>query len=310
MKKKIFLMALIACLSITNANAGLLKKALFGGGIAALATGAYISTFKHLRENPDEIKPYFEKYPNNFGIMKDILFKESAKPQIETGREQLRRVAEEMGVELPGLPLPPKLPQLTGTPIKQTNIKDYVNTTPVAPSIPNGTILSTPIGNVDIGDLREEFPNDNINSWEDYVLLKQDSTDFSSNIIAAERSKDPTYIKPYNVAAHHIVSATSPETKNARDILEKYLRPNTPVGEKTYNDEINGVLLPNIKNTDLTIPGIKHNGRHPIDYNVEVNDRIVKADTRGSWLEVQNELEKIKQELLNAPRKTKWKDVL
>ena len=116
-------------------------------------------------------------------------------------------------------------------------------------------------------------------------------------------------IREPDTAAHHIVSATSPDTQDARDILEKYLRNTTPVGEETFNNEINGVYLPNINNQDLSVPGIRHNGRHPRDYNIKVNNKIVDADKRGGWLEVKKELKDIKQSLLSADRDDKWKDM-
>ena len=69
-----------------------------------------------------------------------------------------------------------------------------------------------------------------------------------------------------------------------------------------YYIDINGVFLPNRNNTDPSVPGILHNGRHPNDYLDAVNDKIQDADKLGGKEGGLNTLSDLKQTLLSADR--------
>jgi hypothetical protein len=275
----------------------------------------------YFKDNPEQLKGFIK---NNLAAIRPIntfLLDNMIRTFDRKTYEQYKQLAEQLGIkdipkfagapyELPNnlvnVPQPqnPKANQLTN-PINDKPLPNKLEN----PAIdkPFSNIIENPQGKP--FDTSIEFPLEQPKTWKDYLLLKQDSTELRDKIVEAEKLKDPNYVKPDNVAAHHLVSSTSPDTKDARDILEKYLRPVTPSGEQTYNNEINGVLLPNLNNTDPNIPGIQHNGRHPSDYNQTVNQMIKDADNSGGWSKVQKTLEDIKQELLNAPRNSKWKDL-
>uniref|UniRef100_UPI0009DC16A9 RHS repeat-associated core domain-containing protein n=1 Tax=Chitinilyticum litopenaei TaxID=1121276 RepID=UPI0009DC16A9 len=108
--------------------------------------------------------------------------------------------------------------------------------------------------------------------------------------------------RPKNTTPHHIAGDTGQAAQPGLAILKKH-----GIG---VDDAANGVFLPNRGNTDLSTPGILHNGRHPNKYIEAVNKRLHKADVKGGKQAVLNELNAIRTELLNASRNAKWKDVL
>ena len=108
--------------------------------------------------------------------------------------------------------------------------------------------------------------------------------------------------RPANTTPHHIAGDTSVASQPGRAILAKH-------GIDVDGHE-NGVHLPNRNNTDKSVPGIEHNGRHPNDYIKEVNRRLEAADIRGGKQAVLDELDKIRGILQNAQRGDKWKTVL
>ena len=107
---------------------------------------------------------------------------------------------------------------------------------------------------------------------------------------------------PKNSAAHHIVGETSKKAQPARDVLTEH--------DIDVNGAHNGVFLPNRNNTNLEVPGILHNGRHPDAYLEEVNNRMKMADTLGGKQGVLDELANIKKTLLEANRNQDWRTVL
>lgn len=293
---------------------------------------------KHLLANPHEAK-FFAQKNKNKQILKNIqtlLVDTLVRTSDITVYEKNRKLADILGTPLPDFAIEkgkilnkmvnvqqPQDPKdyITSTPIQPQNLEHYITSTPIQSQDPKDYITSTPIEDKPATniiftpqgepiDTKEEFPLEEPKTWKDYVLLKQDSTELGENIDNAEKLKDPNYVKPNNVASHHIVPAKHKDAQEARDILDKYLAQVTPSGQKTYNNEINGVNLPNANNQDSNVPGILHNGNHPKDYVQKVNARIRDADKIGGWSEVQKELEKIKQELLKASRNDKWKDIL
>lgn len=108
--------------------------------------------------------------------------------------------------------------------------------------------------------------------------------------------------RPTNSTPHHIAGDTSAASLPGRNILAK--------NGIHSDDAANGVFLPNRFNTDSSVPGILHNGRHPDSYIRAVNDRLSLADAAGGKQAVLKELDALRQELLNAARNTRWTDAL
>lgn len=315
-KIKVLVSGIILSLSFSTAQAGILEfvnknPLLTAVGVAggALYAQSAMHKARDLSYHLPKVEPYFKVNPQDFNPVAKYVLWALSNPANKKNYDRYKRLAEVMGLDNIPPYNPPRVnnPSILTNPQQEQIPEDNVLENPIQePQFSN--IIYTPKG--DKIDTSTEFPNEIPKNWQEYLLLKQDSTELGKKIVAAEQQNDPSYVKPDNVAAHHIVSTTSPDAQQARAILDKYLKNTTPVGEKTYNNEINGVLLPNINNADPSVPGILHNGRHPKDYNVEVNRLIVEADQRGGLIEVQKTLNDIKQELLNANRTDKWKNVL
>ncbi|OCG57543.1 hypothetical protein A9G41_04345 [Gilliamella sp. Nev5-1] len=107
-------------------------------------------------------------------------------------------------------------------------------------------------------------------------------------------------VRPANTAAHHIVPVGARNAAPAQKILEKY--------GIDINGAKNGVFLPTKDNK--TLPGIRHNGRHPNDYINEVNKRLRNADKIGTKEAIEAELQNIANILSNADRNANWKTIL
>jgi RHS repeat-associated protein len=119
---------------------------------------------------------------------------------------------------------------------------------------------------------------------------------------------------PGNSAAHHLAGDTSARAAPSRAILKKH-------GIDVDSAE-NGVWLPNRNNTDLSQPGILHNGRHPNSYVDAVNTRLQNADAAATQAGrngatpaqqraiIQSELDAIRNELLTTPRNSPWSTVI
>ena len=108
--------------------------------------------------------------------------------------------------------------------------------------------------------------------------------------------------RPAKTTPHHIAGDTSRAALPGRRILAKH--------GIHHDDAVNGVFLPNRANVDQSVPGILHSGRHPNVHIDAVNKRLQIADLNGGKPGVIKELGAIGQELLQAARNTKWKDVL
>lgn len=307
-KLKILISCIILSVSI-NTNAGILdlmknNPELTAIGIAGgvLYSGTAMHKARDLSFHLPKVKSYFAQNPKDFNPVAKYVLWALANPSSKSDYDRYKRLAEVMNLD--GIPpyYPPKINNYDRleNPIQEQNPKSNKLENPVKEQ-DFSNIIYTPQGKQ--FDTSTEFPFEEPKTWNEYLLLKENSTILGDNMANAGEIREP------DTAAHHIVSATSPDSQDARDILEKYLRNTTPIGEETFNNEINGVYLPNINNQDLSIPGIRHNGRHPKNYNIKVNDKIVKADLRGGWIEVKKELENIKQSLLNADRDDKWKDM-
>ncbi|WP_313318754.1 RHS repeat-associated core domain-containing protein, partial [Pseudomonas sp.] len=107
--------------------------------------------------------------------------------------------------------------------------------------------------------------------------------------------------RPQNTAAHHIVGDSAKLAAPARAILNKH--------GIDVDGAANGVFLPNRFNTDVSVPGILHNGKHPNSYFESVNKIIANADAAGGKDAVLKAIGNIRQKLLDAPRESSWKDI-
>ncbi|MEN5109976.1 RHS repeat-associated core domain-containing protein, partial [Pseudomonas sp. TWI672] len=107
--------------------------------------------------------------------------------------------------------------------------------------------------------------------------------------------------RPRNTAAHHIVGDTAKLAAPARAILKKH--------GIDVDGAANGVFLPNRFNTDVSVPGILHNGKHPNSYFESVNEILTNADAAGGKGAVLKAIGNIRQKLIEAPRSSNWKDI-
>ncbi len=107
--------------------------------------------------------------------------------------------------------------------------------------------------------------------------------------------------RPQNTAAHHVVGDSAKLAAPARAILTKH--------GIDVDGAANGVFLPNRFNTDASVPGILHNGKHPNSYFESVNEILANADAAGGKDAVLKAIGNIRQKLLDAPRSSNWKDI-
>jgi hypothetical protein len=309
MKKKILLGLLISSLFVTNANAWFpIPKTktvvIVGGGLYAayLVNKSIKETIEYFKDHPEEAPRYFNQYPDKYANFKNSLLNLLSKENNPNLYNSYRKLAETMGFDnIPGFnPQVNNLPVIHQNPIQEQNPNDFIYDTPINP-VEQSNIIIDPKNPNHIIDTSTEFPIERPQSWEDYLLLLQNSTILGYNLDNWYTTNDPNWIKPDDVAAHHLIPATDKAAQDARDILKKY--------GIDINDAINGVYLPTSKNNNTT-QGIEHNGRHPQSYATQVNDLIKDADTNGGKQEVIKTLNDIRSKLRNAPRNSKWGNIL
>ncbi len=143
------------------------------------------------------------------------------------------------------------------------------------------------------GGLRPQAYVHNPLEWVDPLGLAGCSTKLGKNMEA------DGVVRPDKTAAHHIVpGADKNGMTDAQKILKKH--------GIDIDSADNGVFLPTHKNTDMSVPGIKHSGKHPNDYIDAVNKRISGADEIGGKQGVLNELSSMRNELQLASRTDSW----
>ncbi|MEX0297122.1 RHS repeat-associated core domain-containing protein, partial [Pseudomonas putida] len=104
-----------------------------------------------------------------------------------------------------------------------------------------------------------------------------------------------------NTAAHHIVGDTAKLAAPGRAILKKH--------GIDVDGAANGVFLPNRFNTDVSVPGILHNGKNPNSCFESVNEILTNVDAAGGKDAVLKAIGNIRQKLIEAPRSSNWKDI-
>jgi hypothetical protein len=300
-KFKIILSSIILSISISNANAGLLDFAkehplLSAVGIAG--GSLYFQTAMHkardLSYHLPNVESYFQKNPQDFNQIAKYVLNALAHPANKSDYDRYKRLAEVM--ELDNIP-PYNQPNVNSPNVlvnqPQEQNPNNILENPVQQQ-PFSNIIITPQG--EQIDTSTEFPIEPPKTWEEYLLLKQNSQELADNMEQAGMGT-----KPQGYATHHLVPATDKAAQDARNILTGY--------GIDINDAVNGVYLPTPKDITAT-QGIEHNGRHPKYYAQTVNDLIKSADKRGGQQAVLNELNDIKDKLQKAKRDTDWRNVL
>lgn len=298
-KLRIVLITLMIGISVSSAQAQNTDKAIGGLGIgflAKLSNPKFI--LERLETDPEATTNYFDKNPLNYNPVANVLLPRLKTAQTEDEYNRLYRIAELMGLR----PIPPYMGQKS-KPTVYTNPKQELSNTDkhIQPNMEGAdgvNIIYTPKGKP--FDTTTEYPYEEPKNWDEYLLLKQNSTILGINLDKFYQLTDPSWIRPSEVAAHHIIPATHTMAQDARNILKKY--------GIDINDVVNGVYLPT---TDVSLQsGIKHNGKHPDLYVIKVNTDIVNADIIGGEAAVRLRLEQIRNILSNAQKSDNWKTVL
>lgn len=299
MHKNIKTVLITILCSISIAQAQNVDKPLAGislGFLAKLSNPKFI--LNSLETDPEATTNYFEKNPLNYNAVAKVLITRLKTAQTEEEYNKLYRIAELMNI----MPIPP----YTGKKSKPTV---YVNpqnneNQPVKHINPNmegaagSNIIYTPKGKP--LDTTTEYPYEQPKNWDDFVLLKQNSTILGINLDKFYQLTNPNWVRPAEVAAHHIIPATHKLAQPARLILLKY--------GIDINDAVNGVYLPTTNTSSQS--GIKHNGKHPDDYVKFVTTDIINADMIGGEAAVRLRLSQLRDKLSNAQRNDNWSTVL
>lgn len=308
MKKQIkaIIGILLIALTIPTANAGPLKFVRKNPILTAVGIGAalYLKSPSHkadeLSYDPSKAVPFFQSYPQYYNPISQYVLNALAHPDNKKSYDRYKKLAEVMGLNN----IPPYEPKFDNAainnqnPIMEQNRDTLIIENPIQLT-DNSNLLISPQG--ERIDTSTQFPLEKPATWEEYLLLKQDSTILGNNLDSWYKTNNPNWIKPDNVAAHHLIPVKDKEAQLARDILAGY--------GININDPINGVYLPTKSNTNLN-QGIEHNGRHPKSYGSSVNDLISSADIRGGKQEVIQELTNIRGKLESAQRNSNWRNVL
>lgn len=307
-KTKLIISSIIIGLSISTANAGVFGFVKKNPVLTAVGVGSalYLQSTMHkardLSYNLPKVEPFFQANPQDFNPIANYVLKALSHPANKQDYDRYKKLAEIMGLDNipPYIPTANNQPTVLNNPIQEQKTSDNILENPIQ-QIDNSNIIFDPQNPGNKVDTSTEFPIERPQSWDDYLLLLQNSTILGSNLDDWYKTSDQNWIRPDNVAAHHLIPAKDKAAQAARDILAKH--------GIDINDAINGVYLPTKNNTSLN-QGIEHNGRHPKSYAETVNDLIRNADTRGGKKEVINELNDIKNKLQNAPRNSNWGNIL
>lgn len=301
-KFKILITSLILSISFSSSQAQNSDKAIGGIGIGFLAK---LSSPKFildtLEKDPEATTNYFEKNPLNYNSIANILVPKLRTSKTEEEYNNLYRIAELMGLE----PIPPYVgkkskPTIYTNPKQENKKSDNQIINPNMEGQAGGNIIYTPKGTP--FDTLIKYPNEKPIYWDDYLILLSHSQELADNLDNWYRLTNPNWVRPDNVAAHHIVPATHKDAQQARLILIKYY------GIDGFNNAINGVYLPDYRETNPQ--SIVHSGKHPDTYVKKINDIITIADQIGGKQQVEIELNKVRVLLKNSPPGTDWSKVL
>lgn len=294
MNKKIVVLfkVLILCFSISTANAGILgvmkqHPILSGIGIAggALYSQTAIHKARDLSYHLPKVESYFKLNPQDFNPISQYVLYALKNPNNKKDYDRYKRLAETMGLD----DIPPYIntannePTILVNPIQEENPADNILANPIQTETYQN-IIYTPTG--EAFDTIPEFPNQQIESWEDYLIVKR-----QSDILAENMRLGGMGSRPKGYAAHHIVAWDDNRYSVCQDLRD--LLNNNGIG---INDSENGVYLPARKITKNPNEAY-HPEIHTKEYYKNIYDEleVYNNNTQG----LKNALKDIGQRLKN-----------
>jgi hypothetical protein len=300
-KIKILVASLMLSVSITSqaqlslgggGNGGILGmmarnpiKTGVGVGLGAMYLESNMHIARDLSYHLQKVAAYFNLHPEKFHPIADYVLNALAHPANKADYDRYYRLAEVMGLEN----IPPYLgvengPTILTHPGQEQDPNAGIYTHPAhLQTGPN--IIYTPEG--EAIDTRTEFPNQEVKSWEDYVLLKNQ---VHSKELAKNMANAGMGAKPYWYSAHHIVAWDDPRAANSRALLSGV--------NIDIDDAVNGVYLPQKQsarqaNDNSTL----HPEIHTDNYYQEIERRLAvfNGDPVGMKQELKNIAQLIKQ---------------
>jgi len=180
-KLKISIFCIILSVSI-NTNAGILdliknNPELTAIGIAggALYSGTAMHKARDLSFHLPKVKSYFAQNPKDFNPVAKYVLWALANPSSKSDYDRYKRLAEVMNLD--GIPpySPPKInnPNVLTNPQQEQNAKNNILENPTQKQ-PFSNIIYTPQGKT--FDTSTEFPFEEPKTWNEYLLLKENST--------------------------------------------------------------------------------------------------------------------------------------
>lgn len=300
----------LLCLNPANAQ---FKMVANGAKNAAKAYAVYkiIKTGKNVADLSKKVLPFAKNARDNLPVLKALVQKHPdaipfimgslatckasgnckiPKKELSDALDNIKLALDDLDISIPDYGEAIPLPELPGYENNKVDVEveGFLETEPI------DNIITTPSG-IQI-DTSTEFPIEKPQSWEEYLLLKNNSQKLADNMY-----KHGMGLKSNGYAAHHIIPATDKKAKIARDILSLY--------GIDINDAINGVYLPTYRDKTST-QGIEHNGRHPESYSEKISILIEDAHNIGGKNGVLNKLKDIKNKLENAQRNSDWRKIL
>lgn len=314
MKKITYFLFFILTLSISSTSyvkANTTDKVLIdAGAIAVVAGGAiFLSTtlpkvIKYYSNHPNEFEGYLQSTNKNKENIENEIKKKLLKSKSEDEYLKYKKLADTIGMsDIPPYEKHDPLSKLKTLHLPQfiENAKDKILEHPITET-DEPYLITSPYG--EKIDTRLEFPIEQPKSWNEYVLLKQNSVELAKNMINANNPR------PTRSVAHHVIPATMKDSSPAIAKMKSY--------GIDMNDAENGIWLPqpNKANAPSGAVGLIHSGVHPKVYAQAVNRRILLTqvdpkDPITSKANIVKELDKIKSELYNAPQNGQnWYNVI
>jgi hypothetical protein len=315
MKKFIYILILIFSFSsLPKANSSILPsnkgdKILIGALVFAAGSAGYIIAKEYFKERKNDIGLTFAKFLSNHLEIERPLTDELRYLMSNTKNEKHYIIYQKLA-DIAGMSdVPPFMPE---------NSSKY---NPEGIEGHNGNIdnkLENPISYINFPyilenpktgeriDTRLEFPMETPKDWDEYILLRDDN----SNILG-KNMENAGMIRPNHTARHHIIPVTMKDAKPAVDRMKDF-----GIGA---NAAENGIYLPQAgvdsSGNPSSAVGLIHSGVHPRIYAQAVNKRIMDLnintnDIPGGKQKIINELNTMRQELIDAPKNGKtWYDV-
>ena len=187
-KFKIILTTILLGLSLSSAQAedlNFVEQHPFLSILGGVAGATYLDSVMHharyLSYNLNQVQPYFQTKPQDFDPIAKYVLNALAQPANQSDYERYKKLAEVMGLNN----IPPYVPtannqaSILANPQQEQNSHDNLLQNPIQEN-PISHIIYTPEGQPI--DTSIEFPHENIHSWDEYLLLKQDSQELADNM--------------------------------------------------------------------------------------------------------------------------------